>query len=313
MNDKGINKILRNWKVVLFSFLGATTFWLFTALNKEYSALVSYPIDFVFDEDSVVVIEPLPQVVQVDVTSGGWNLFRRTLWFSVTPLRVELDNPTDIRFLTRSTLLPVVSDQLKGLDINYLLTDTLFISIEPKIKKVVEIKVDSINISLSNNYRIVSPITIEPSQVALAGPESIINSLHNEYYVMMDNKRINDDIGEEVDIPLPFEDIMESDPRTVLVSFEVDRFDRERIQVPLEQLNFPEVDSVYLADSIITVSYTIQRALKEEFSHTDFVVTIDYNMMNAGDSTIQPIIIYFPEIVEDISLSPEEIKVVYGG
>jgi len=311
MFDREINKIFKNWKVVLFSFLGATTFWLFTALNKDYSALVSYPINFEFDEDSVVVIDPLPEVVKVDVSSGGWNLLRRTLWFSVTPLKVELDNPTDIRFLTRSTLLRVVQDQLRGLAVNYLLTDTLFINIERKVQKKVDIKVDSINISLSNNYRIVSPLLIDPPYVILVGPETIIGSLQDEYFVMVDNNRISGDISEEVDIPLRFEDIMKAYPSSITVSFEVDRFDRDRIQIPLEKIDFPEDESIYPEDSIITVNYTIQRSLKEEFSSTDFVITIDYNMLKIGDSTIQPIMIYFPEIIDEISLNPEQIKILY--
>lgn len=311
MKHKGLNKFLDSWKVVLFSFLGAATFWLFTALNKEYSALVSYPIDIQFDSDSVVIIDPLPTQIKVDVTSGGWNLFRRTLWFSVTPVKIPLDNPTDIRFLTRSTLLPVVQDQLQELDVNFLLTDTLFINIEKKVYKEVAIKVDSVNISMANNYRMITPITIDPPTVTLSGPETIISSLQNEYYVMIRETRIDNDVAEEVSIPLPFENLMSTFPGSVIISFGVDRFDRERIKVPIEQLNFPEQDSVIVEDSMITVNYTIQRLLKEDFDADDFGITVDYNLLNEVDSTIQPIIIYYPENISEITTAPEQIKLRY--
>ncbi len=310
MSEKKVNKFINSWKVVLFSFMGAATFWFFTALNKEYSALVSYPIDIEFDEDSVVVMEPLPDNVKIDVSSGGWNLFRETLWFSVTPLKIPLDNPTDIRFLTRSTLLPVVRDQLTGLDVNYLLTDTIFINIEKKLHRDVAIKIDSINISLSNNYRIVSPISIDPPTVQLSGPEAIINSLEDEYYVMIQERGIDDNVEEDVSIPLPFEDFMNSDPENVTVTFEVDRFDRDRIRLTLEQLNFPEDTTAQLMDSVIIVNYTIQRSLKQQFSQDDFGITVDYNLVDLSDSTIQPIIIYFPEIIEEVTTAPEKVKVI---
>ena len=312
MADKGVNRFFRNWKVVLFSFLGAATFWFFTALNKDYSALVSYPIDIDFEEDSVVVMEPLPDIVKVDVSSGGWNLFRRTLLFSATPLRIPLDNPTDIRFLTRSTLLPLVKEQLSGLEVNYLMTDTIFINIEKKIQKQVEIRIDSVNISMAPNYRIVSPITIEPPVVTLSGPEAIINSLQDEYYVMVSRTRIDDDIDQDIEVPLPFEELMSSSPSTVNARFLVDRFDRDRITMPVEALNFPQDSAVQLLDSIITVNYTIQRGLKEDFSTEDFGITVDFNMVDERDSTIQPIIIYFPEIVSDLTLAPEVVKVKHG-
>ena len=308
MADRGINKLLNNWKVVLLSFIGATTFWFFNALNKDYSALISYPIEFDFRTDSVVVLDPLPEEVKVDVSSGGWNLFRRTLWFSVTPITISLDNPTDIKFLTRSSILPIVTDHLNDLEINYLLTDTLFINVEKKVRKQVNIKVDSANISVDQNYRIISPISIDPDTVSMYGPVSIINSLEDEYYVMPSENRINEDLKEEVSIPLPYPDLMQSVPSEVTLSFEVERFDRDRIRVPVEKLNFPENPDFQLGDSLVTISYLVRRDLKEEFKTTDFGITVDYNMINEEDSTVIPILIYFPEILENVTVSPDTLK-----
>lgn len=307
MADRGSNKLINNWKVVLLSFAGATTFWFFNALNKDYSALISYPIEFDFQTDSVAILEPLPENVQIDVSSGGWNLFRRTLWFSVTPITISLDNPTDIKFLTRSSLMPLVTDHLNDLTVNYLLTDTLFINVERKETKEVIIKVDSASISIGKNYQIISPIAIKPDTVQIYGPVSVLNTVGQEYYVMLSENRINGDIDEDVEIPLPFPDLMEAIPGEVNISFEVERFDQERIRVPLERLNFPD-RGLGLGDTTIVVNYTIRRDLKEEFSSNDFGITVDYQMLNSEDSTIVPIIIYHPENISEITLSPDTLK-----
>ena len=272
--------------------------------------MVSYPIEFEFDQDSVVVMRPLPKVVDLDVSSGGWNLFRRTLWFSVEPLNIDLENPTDIRYLTRSTLLPIVADQLVGLDVNYMLTDTLFIHIEKKISREVHIRVDSANLSLDNNYRIVSPIIIDPPVINLLGPETIINSLQEDYYVLIRDTRINDDLNTNLDIPLPYEDIMASYPNEVNVSFSVDRFDRKRIAIPLELLNFPE-DSIQI-DSMVLVNYTIQRSYATDYELHDFGITLDYQMMSA-DSTIEPLMIYYPEHTLEVVVTPSSISLKNEG
>ncbi len=113
-------KAFNNWKVVLLSIIGATTFWFFNALNKDYDARISYPIEFQFDRDSVVIMQPLPTTLSIDVSSGGWNLLRKTFWFNVTPIQIVLENPTEIGFYTRNSLMPIVSDQLDELKINYL-------------------------------------------------------------------------------------------------------------------------------------------------------------------------------------------------
>lgn len=305
----GFNRILNNWKVVMLSFIGATTFWFFNALNKDYSALITYPVEFNFNKDSVVIIEPLPENVKIDVASGGWNLFRNTLWFSVTPIPINLDNPADIRFLTRSSLMPLVNDHLSDLTVNYLQTDTLFINVERKVQKKVKIEVDSINISLADRHQIVSPIKITPDSVLLSGAESIISSIQEQYYVMIPESSIDDDVDEDIRIPLGFPDLMWARPREVNVKFDVSRFENERIEIPVETLNFPEDRSAVLLDSVVTINYVIQEEYNEEFAESDFGITADYNMLE-NDSLIVPILIYYPEALYDISFTPDTLRVL---
>jgi len=174
--------------------MGAATFWLFRALNKSHSALISYPIEFVFNIDSTVVMNPLPTTIKIDVSSGGWNLFRRTLIFSIDPIKVEQDNPSEVNFLTQSFLSPIVEDQLKGLTINYIVTDTLFLSIERKITKRMRLKVDSLSLPLEEDHQLISNITIQPDHVVLIGPESIINSFETDFYITLDENNIDEDL-----------------------------------------------------------------------------------------------------------------------
>ena len=309
-NQPGINKILENWKVVLLSFIGAATFWFFNALNKDYSAMVSYPIEFNITQDSIVIMEPLPETVQIDVSGGGWNLFRNTLWFSVDPIRVQLDNPTDIRFLTRSTLLPIVKDHLPEMDVNFLYSDTLYIHIEKKKVKKVKLAIDSANVNLESGHQIVSPIQINPPYVNIIGPETIINSLQESYYIGLPERRINNNINDDLTIPLPFDDIMSSDPKEVNIRFEVDHFDSKRITVPIERVNFPADSTYQLSDTVLTVYYVIQRKKDRDIDPGDFSISVDYNMLELPDSLIQPLIIYSPEDALDLEVSPTKIKLL---
>ncbi len=240
-----------NWKVVLISITGAATFWLFRALNKSHSALISYPIEFVFNVDSTVVMNPLPTTIKIDVSSGGWNLFRRTLIFSIDPIQVELDNPSEVNFLTQSFLSPIVEDQLKGLTINYIVTDTLFLSIERKITKRMILKVDSLSLPLEEDYQLMSNITIQPDHVVLTGPKSIINSFESDFYITLDENNIDEDFNGRVEVPIVFEDLIQSDPSEVNVSFEVEKFKNVKIGVPIILQNFPSNRVTTLLDSIV--------------------------------------------------------------
>ena len=309
-NQSGINTLIENWKVVLLSFIGAATFWFFNALNKDYSAMVSYPIEFNIAQDSIVIMEPLPETIQIDVSSGGWNLFRNTLWFSVDPIKVQLDNPTDIKFLTRSTLLPIVKEHLPELNINFLYSDTLYIHIEKKKVKRVRLAIDSANVTLESEFKIVSPISIRPPMVNIIGPETIINSLQDSYYISPPDRRFNNNVSEQITIPLPFDDIMSSSPSGVTLEFEVDRFINKKIQIPVDRINFPDDSSFRLSDEDLTVYYVIQRKKDKNFDKNDFSISVDYNMLELPDSVIQPLVIYSPEEALELELSPMKIKLL---
>ena len=205
---------------MLLSLLGATTFWFFNELNKEYTTRLIYPLKFNFERDSVVIIEPLPETIKIDVTGGGWNLLRRTfLLFNPTPLTFDLDNPTLIRFYSRSTLLPLVRAQLSELKVNYLMTDTIYFHIEEKLSKKVAVKVDSSSIQLKEDYRIISSIAITPDTLEFVGPRSFIDSLQSPFIIPISERAIDDEFDEGIDVPVIKEDIIFSDPDEVQVIF----------------------------------------------------------------------------------------------
>ena len=301
------DKFTNNWKVVLFSIMGAATFWLFRALNKSHSALISYPIEFVFNIDSTVVMNPLPTTIKIDVSSGGWNLFRRTLIFSIDPIKVELDNPSEVNFLTQSFLSPIVEDQLKGLTINYIVTDTLFLSIERKITKRMRLKVDSLSLPLEEDHQLISNITIQPDHVVLIGPESIINSFETDFYITLNENNIDEDFDGRVEVPVVFEDLIQSDPSEVNVSFEVDKFKNVKIGVPIILQNFPSNRVTTLLDSIVNVNYRVKESFKEEFSSEDFYVVLDYDFLKT-DSLGVPVLIKYPDTLRTVSMDPQKVR-----
>lgn len=312
MAGKGFFNSLNSWKVVLLSLLGATTFWFFNELNKEYTTRLIYPLQFNFDRENVVLMQPLPESIKVDVSGGGWNLLRRTfILFNPTPLTIELDNPTLIRFYSRSTLLPVVRDQLSELKVNYLMTDTLYFHIEEKLSKKVAVQIDSAAIQMREDYRIISAMTTSLDSVEFIGPKSFIDSLQSPFVIRILEKSIDDDFDENIDIPLADEDVIEAIPDEIQVDFEVERFDRLAVAVPFDKLNFPEDSSALPTIDQIEVNFTVPRSERKDYQASDFGITVDFNLLDEKDSTIFPIMIYSPEEALEIDMVPDTIRVVY--
>ena len=308
----GVPKILGNWKVVLLSFLGATTFWFFSALGKNYNSRIQYPIEFVFDQDSLIVVKPLPEYVDIDVAGGGWDLFRESFWFGSNPIIIELDNPTAIRYLTRPTIMPIISDQLDEYRINFLFTDTLFIAINSRVSKHVNLKIDSASISLDEDYRIVSPIVLSPDTAIISGPTSFIDTLKSDYFIRLDAEDIDKTFDRFVKLGLPEMMRIESNPPTVNVKFDVDQFDKLELSAKVEMQNFPADSSVFVIDPNVIVRFVVQQQLREDYFASDFKVVVDYNLINKADSTAPAIVVFHPENVIEVETLPDSLSISYG-
>ncbi|MEO9805068.1 MAG: hypothetical protein ABJF04_17555 [Reichenbachiella sp.] len=298
-----------NWKVVVLSILGAATFWFFNAMNKSYDTRVDYPLSYTFVEDSVVVIEPLAGQIKIDVTSGGWNLIRKTLRINATPINIPLDNPTEIKFLTRSSLIPMISDQLDGLRLIYVVTDTLFFNIEKKVTRRLPVYIDSISIPLSQSFRMISPITCNIDSAVVSGPKSTMEQMTPFVQLDFSNMSIDGNFDDELGYFVGEHVIVE--PAEATVKFQVAKYLAREISIPIELLDFPQDSSAFLADNEITLYYTIKEVDEDEVSASDFSVTVDYSMRNMRDSSVGPILMYAHEKALDIVLASDRIKLSF--
>ncbi len=305
-------EVLKNWKVVLLSLGGATTFWFFNALNKDYNAVINYPVEFQFARDSVVIVDPLPNTVTIDVSSGGWNLIRKTLFFNVTPIQIELENPTEISYYTRSALFPLVIDQLEELQVNYLVTDTLYINIDKKKRKRFKLKIDSLTIPLQEGHRLTSSIQIIPDSIEITGAKSFLDTLGGFYYLSFETKEIDDPYDRDIELIFPERAQAQANPKEVRVAFKVERFERMKVTVEVEPINFPVDSSVYLSQKEVDVFFTIPESKMKKIDASDFAITADKAMLKRRDSTVLAMLMYYPESAVEVQVEPENIKVNYG-
>ncbi len=301
----------KSWKVVILSFLGATTFWFFSALGKQYNTQIKYPIELTFDQDSLVLMKPLPEYVELEVSGGGWDLFRQSFWFGADPIKLEPDNPVSIKFLTRPTLLPIVTNHLNQFQINFMYTDTIFVDIDRKISKRMKLRVDSLQISMDEDYRIVTPIRIMPDTVTLFGPTSFIDTLKSDYFIQMESQGIDRSFDRFLSLGLPDGFSISSDPGAVNITFGVERFDRLQMPITLELLNFPSDSSVMPDRMGVMVNFVMQRSLREDFFADDFKVIVDHDMISKTDSTAPAIIMIYPENALEVEVFPDTVKMSY--
>jgi len=299
-----------NVRVILLCVFGATTFWFFNALNENYSTTLNYPLNFIYDTDNYVAVESPPENVQINVTGLGWNLFRNSLGIKVTPLDIRLEEPAETKKIVSASVPGLINDQLDELQLNYVLTDTLFVNIDHKISKKFLLIIDSANISLEDNFRIVSPLQYSPDSVELQGPSRIIRNLPDTILVGIPQEEIDENYDEDVSINLPNGRLIRRNPPTVSVQFEAKEFVQRGVmaQVKIENIS----DRAYIEVEEIKATFLVPESEVDEVDKNDFVALVNFNEINEKDSTINPRLDSSPDYATEVRIDTARIKVSFN-
>lgn len=295
-------------RVILLCFLAATTFWFFNALNETYSASIRYPITFSYNEDDYIVMEELPDEVYLNLEGIGWNLFRKSLGIKVTPLRIYLEEPSEINAIAGTSLPPIISDQLTEFNLNYVLTDSLFIKIDRKMDKTYSIKIDSADINIAENFIITSPIQFSPDSVYLKGPASILERVGDTVVINIPENNISSDYDEDVPITFNQNELVQKRPEFINVSFSVEELIERTLELKVDATGFPRVLS--LSDSLVEVQVKVKESQIDELSPEDIDVIADFRNFDSADSTIVPNVRLYPDYIHSIQLDTVALKVI---
>lgn len=292
----------------MLCIFAATIFWFLNALNKNYTTNVTFPVSFDFDHQYYVATKPLPEHVRLNVTGVGWNLFRRSAGLKVPPLVVPLEKPSDVKKIVGTTLPAFFSNQLEDIQINFVLTDTVYLDIEPRAGRWITLMLDSVSRYLQTNHEVTSKITISPDSIFIDGPISQVSRLKEPYNVTLSSERINEDFTEEVEVQIPNGDLIQRRPPVVFVAFSVERMVQVEDSVKLEVVNFPANASPSLGTEHIRCIFKIRQSMQQSFTTDSVTAVIDLKNFKRGQAKFRPVLLGLPLHTEVVYLDSVSVK-----
>ncbi|GHA63883.1 YbbR-like domain-containing protein [Pontibacter akesuensis] len=293
----------------MFCFLAASTFWLLNALNKSYSTQTTYPIRFVYDSNQLVPIKPLPEEVSINVTGRGWKLLRKSLMLEVQPAEIYIRNLPRNNFILGSALRPALVNVLDGLELNFVVTDSINFDFDPKIQKRVALRLDPTQTLTNNQHVIVGPVSISPDSLTLTGPASLIDSLPDPFLLRLPDQALTAPADVAVPINYDYKSLVSSDVEEARVKVNVKALVPEERQVLPQLINVPERQALNLRPPIMVVRYQVLQDSVALLNREAFKVVLDYKKFNPIDSTLVPELVQKPRGIRNVRVWPERIKV----
>ena len=242
-------------KIFFYCFIAGFLIWFFNELNNRSNVSMYYPINFKYDikEEHIEVLSP-PDAIQISINGTGWNLLRNILKINIQAIEYNINNPLKTKFILSNSLLPSVSQSLENVNLNYIITDSIFLNIENTMGKELDVLIDSSSISIADGFERVSDFTLSHNKIYFEGPQSIINSLPNTYLLKSDNIiNISSNFDEDIIIEKIDKDILVN-PESINLSFKIEEFVQEEI---ILKVNFQ--DENFKIDTSVTVLYKMKK------------------------------------------------------
>ena len=254
MRVKNPSGFISQPKILLYCFVVGFFIWLFNELNNKSDATILYPINFKYeDSDELFVVDAPPKFIDISINGTGWNLLRNLLKLNIKSAEYNINKPTQTKFILSSSLFPNISQSLEGVNLNYVVTDSILFNIELKSNRNLKILVDTSDISFRDNFEKVGDILTSHNEIKVEGPQSIIKSLDDEYIVKIVDQNIDSDYDEEIRIE-DLNKFLTPNPDKINLSFKVAEFMYEEVS-----LNAFYVDDNFTIDTLIVVSYKIKK------------------------------------------------------
>jgi hypothetical protein len=296
-----------NWKAVVLCLFTATVIWFFNSLNKNYTTTISFPVSFDYDRENFVTIRPLPLSVRINVTGIGWNLFRRSAGVRVPALVIPLENPAEVKKIVGSTLPAFFANQLADFQINFVITDTLHIAIEPKMTRKLGLSVEVPSGFIRKGYVLVSDLRVEPDSISLEGPQTLMQGLPDPVKLQLSQRDIDENFNETIDVRFLNDELIKRAPSAVTVAFEVEELVEVSDSVALEVINAPkEVREVQLGK--IPFKMTMPASAAEFFESDSLKAVIDLTDFKKGEAKVLPRLVGTPPNSQTIVLDSILIK-----
>lgn len=213
-------------KTFIGCLLAATFFWLMNVLNKDnYSIKLNYPLVIDYDNTSFVAVQPLPKRVSVNVSGDGWSLLQKSWFnFNADPVVYKVLNPSKDSFINTTTLTDQITELFPLLKVNYVIADTFELNFERKVRKIIPIRIDSLDIHMQKGYMISSIINVSPSLISIDGPASVLSTYPDTLHISIATPKIQNDYDETLPLDFKMSPLVEISHKEVSVSFEVARY-----------------------------------------------------------------------------------------
>ncbi len=285
--------------------------WFLVQLSKDYTQVVSFPLEYVNPPMDKSIAEEKPKSVEVRMQDKGFNILYYKLYKPELLIDLEQTRTEEGRLVY--SIEANREDIASQLNIDFektrFLSDEINIAFQPKKLKRLKV-VPELNLSFAVGYSANEEISLEPDSIDVSGPESIIDTISEVSTFPLNINNINKDIQGKVAIDTTGLGMLSFYQTQVNYTMEVEKFTEGEIQVPVEVRNVPEDVNLSIFPKEVKLFYQVNLKQYEMVRAEDFSVVCEYEDIREGQDYLLAEVRRKPDYVTNIRLSERKIQFI---
>ncbi len=315
----GRKKITLNRRVLIFFFflLLSILFWFLTVMNKQYTSEISYPVRYIRFPDEKVLVNEIPDRLDLTVNAGGYTLLRYHWRARIAPIIFDVNSfslntlrndPSTLYILTtyaKDRIARQLSPEIEILDID---PDSLIFQFASRIEKKVPIQIN-LDLEFEKQYLQTGPFRIEPDSVLISGPEIILDTIHLVQTELSGMIGVNEPFEQELELQRL--NRVDMNPSEVWVQVPVEMSTEASIKIPVEVINLPDSLILRAFPGQITVNFQVGLSTYETLNEHFFRAVIDYaEAGNMLGKKLQVKLDRMPDYIQSVNYTPKTVEYI---
>lgn len=304
--------------LLYFVFIGfSSLMWFFNKLGDETNATIHYPVTFINLPMQKVVVNDLPENLDLSVQGRGFDILRYKMGKQPEPVVINLSRLNHILAkestmefnLGTSALFEEIKSQLPAnLALSMIQPDTIYFVFSNYGEKRVPVR-PVLDLHFDRQCRIDGSISVTPSEVTVNGPDLILDTLQAIYTKRITARGVTSDISKSIDLQ-PIDGIAIVH-RKVKVDVPVSKFTEAVATVPISIAGEPDSVAVRLMPNDVTIRYWVSTNDYARINHTDFKVEADARLIESMIGMQLPVkVTVQPANIYNVSVEPQIVDFV---
>ncbi len=293
----------------MFCLLIASVLWLAHALNRNYSYTLTTPVKFINLPSTKILVGDLPETINIDIKTSGLKLLFIILKGNKNTLEYDFDvlKKTKSQHFYFSSNKVLINNHINfDFEILKIRPDTLYFSSQNGQTKLIPVKVN-LDLQCKTGFSIISKPTVTPAYITISGDSTELKNIDTVYTQFTKLVNVSQNYSNQINLSNTHK-LVYYNPKTVAVSFNVDRLIEHKISIPISITNQTTNDAIKILPQMVDVTYLVSMQEYELITENLFKASVNYNQINSKNKLLDVTLTRTPSNIKIISVSPKQVS-----